>query len=130
MPVPKGEEQRPSTSPNVAPHGIDTVDDGSKGWNSTDQHREQSTSNNFAKCPKDQSTDDKGVNSTTHAQPMYHLMPNNVPNSDYRPMLNAQVATTGLENVHYLSRSAITRIPTCFLTQYLSVTLYGVYADA
>ena len=88
-----------ATLRGVASQGVDNVDDGPEGWNQTDQHREQSTTDRVAKCPKDQETDDKGVNSTTQSQPMYPIMSNNIQQPDYKPMVNAQVPMTGSQHV-------------------------------
>ena len=59
---------------------------------------ERSTTERFAMCPKDHSTDDKDVNSTIDAQAMYHLMPNNMQHSDYK-LLNVQVPMTDSQHV-------------------------------
>ena len=75
------------------------LDDGPEGWNQTAQHREQSTTDRVAKCPKDHLSDDKDANSTIDAQPMYPIMSSNMQHSDYKPMLKAQVPMTGSQHV-------------------------------
>ena len=59
---------------------------------------ERSTTARFAIGPKDHSTDYKGANPNIDAQPMYHLMPNNMQHSDYE-LLNLQVPMTDSQHV-------------------------------